>query len=66
MTRQVRYLVIVEKGETQGFIAHAPELPGCYSQGQTVGETLENMRGSMEAWLEAARDLDIPVVGETV
>lgn len=48
--------VIIEPGEDGGFIAHAPALKGCWSQGKTRPETLANIREAIEAWLEAEQD----------
>jgi predicted RNase H-like HicB family nuclease len=59
-------MVIVEKAEEGGFYAHVPDLPGCYSQGESLAETLENIRGSMEAWLEAAREHGYTLPGDEV
>jgi predicted RNase H-like HicB family nuclease len=33
-----------------------PALPGCYSQGETREEALENIREAAELWLEVAAD----------
>jgi len=48
--------VVVEPGEDSGFIAHVPALRGCWSQGQTRAQVLENIREAIEAWLEAEQD----------
>ncbi len=45
----------VEKGG--GFLAMAPDLPGCMSDGDTPEEALANIQDAMAAWIEAARDL---------
>ena len=34
----------------------APALPGCYSQGESVEEALENVREAIELYLEALRE----------
>ena len=33
-----------------------PALPGCYSQGESVEEALENVREAIELYLEALRE----------
>ena len=35
-----------------GFIAYAPELPGCMSDGETPQEALESIYDAIECWLE--------------
>jgi predicted RNase H-like HicB family nuclease len=39
-----------------GYSVSVPALPGCYSQGETREEALENIREAAELWLEVAAD----------
>ena len=52
--------VIIEKDE-RGFYAWCPELKGCQSQGNTLEETVANIKEAIELYLEtlpaAERDL---------
>jgi predicted RNase H-like HicB family nuclease len=48
--------VVVERGEDSGFVAHAPALKGCWSQGATRDEAIQNIREAIEAWLEVEQD----------
>jgi predicted RNase H-like HicB family nuclease len=45
-----------------GFLASAPDLPGCMSDGATQEDAIVNFRDAIAAWLEEARALgrDIP------
>ena len=43
--------VLIEKDE-HGFYAWCPELKGCQSQGDTLEETLANIREAIELYLE--------------
>jgi predicted RNase H-like HicB family nuclease len=36
--------VIEKEPEDEGYSAHSPSLPGCFSNGRTVEETKRNMR----------------------
>ena len=45
--------VIIHSAEEGGFWAEVPALPGCYSQGETMEETLENIREAIECHLDA-------------
>jgi len=38
----------------EGYLATAPEMPGCMTAGETPEEALRMLRDAMEAWLEAA------------
>jgi antitoxin HicB len=40
-----------------GFLATAPDLPGCMSDGETPEEALANVRDAITAWIEEARSL---------
>jgi predicted RNase H-like HicB family nuclease len=48
--------VIIEPGEDSGYVAHAPALRGCWSQGTTRDEALANIREAVEAWIETEQD----------
>jgi predicted RNase H-like HicB family nuclease len=48
--------VVIEPGEDQGFVAHVPALRGCWSQGQTREEVIQNIREAIEGWIEAEQD----------
>ena len=42
--RVFRFSVVIEK-DKDGYFASSPELQGCYVQGDTYEEALENIRG---------------------
>ncbi len=50
---QWTFTVIVEPDEEGGFVAHCPELKGCWSQGETLEETLHNVADAISGWLSA-------------
>ncbi|OQB26815.1 MAG: hypothetical protein BWY13_00273 [Euryarchaeota archaeon ADurb.Bin190] len=41
-----RFSVVIEK-DKDGYIAFTPELQGCYSQGDTYEEAIENIRDAI-------------------
>lgn len=49
----MQYTVILHKAEEGGYWAEIPLLPGCYSQGETVEETLHNVTEAIESHIEA-------------
>ena len=54
------YPLIVEplsEEDGGGFVARAPDLPGCMSDGETPEEAVVNARDAILAWIEAAQDL---------
>ncbi len=59
MTR-LEYPIVVEPlpiEEGSGFLATAPDLPGCMSDGATPEEAVSNIQDAIAVWIEAARDL---------
>ena len=48
--------IVVHPAEEGGFWAEVPALPGCVSEGETLDETLANVREAAEGWLEAATE----------
>ncbi|MBI4444063.1 MAG: type II toxin-antitoxin system HicB family antitoxin [Acidobacteria bacterium] len=48
----MRYKVVLQESE-EGFSVSCPGLPGCWSQGMTEQEALENIRDAIRQYLEA-------------
>lgn len=49
--RSYRFSVVIER-DKDGYFAFCPELQGCYSQGDTYEEALENIRDAVHLHLE--------------
>jgi predicted RNase H-like HicB family nuclease len=66
----MKYRVLIEQDEDGIFVAEAPSLPGCVSQGRTRLEAVENVKEAIVAYLEslAAHDetIPLPIVEEFV
>ena len=45
------YTILIHQAEEGGFWSEVPALPGCYSQGETIDETLRNTKEAIEAYL---------------
>ena len=52
----MRYKVTLKKTD-EGYVVWVPGLPGCWSQGQTEKEALENIKDAIEAYLETVHEL---------
>jgi predicted RNase H-like HicB family nuclease len=57
----MKFTVIIEKGQESGFVAYAPELKGCVSQGKTKREALNNVKKAINLYLEALIEDGLPV-----
>lgn len=64
----MQYSVVVHTAEEGGFWVEVPALPGCYSQGESVEESLRNVSEAIELYLEVLRDdaRDVPKDAEVV
>ena len=50
------YRVVLRQSE-EGFSVSCPGLPGCWSQGATEEEALENIRAAIREYVAAAEEL---------
>ena len=44
----------VRGDDVEGYLAEAPELPGCITAGRTPEDALLMLRDAMEGWIESA------------
>jgi predicted RNase H-like HicB family nuclease len=51
----MKYKVVLQSSE-EGFSASVPGLPGCWSQGETQAEALENIRIAILEYLEVVNE----------
>jgi len=52
----MRYKVNLQKTE-EGYSISVPGLPGCWSQGTTESEALENIKDAIQLYLETVEEL---------
>jgi len=51
----MKYLVVINKTD-EGYSVSCPGLPGCWSQGETEKEALENIQDAIRVYLAAVAD----------
>jgi predicted RNase H-like HicB family nuclease len=51
----MKYKVVLQQSE-EGFSVSCPGLPGCWSQGETEQEALENIQDAIREYLEAIKE----------
>ncbi|MBM4274225.1 MAG: type II toxin-antitoxin system HicB family antitoxin [Deltaproteobacteria bacterium] len=51
----MKYLVVINKTD-EGYSVSCPGLPGCWSQGATEEEALENIQDAIREYLAAVAD----------
>ena len=52
----MEYLVIFEECNDGGYSAYVPDLPVCFTVGDTLEETKENIKEAIELYLEEMKD----------
>ncbi len=57
----LRYPIAIEPGsETDAFGVVVPELPGCFSAGDTLDEAIANAKEAITAWIDAGEAVPSP------
>jgi predicted RNase H-like HicB family nuclease len=57
----MRYRIIIEQDEDGMFVAEAPALPGCVSQGKTRNEAIDNIQDAIKGYLESLKKHNEPI-----
>jgi predicted RNase H-like HicB family nuclease len=57
-----RYPILIEEGTAaEAFGVVVPDLPGCFSAGDTLNEAVEGAKEAAAAWIDTALDRGMPV-----
>ena len=51
----MKYRVVLQQSE-EGYSVHCPGLPGCWSQGDTEEEAIENIKDAIREYLDAVEE----------
>lgn len=60
------YTVLVHRAEEGGYWTEVPSFSGCYSQGDTVEEAIENTKEAVKCHLLALREEGVRMLVKTV
>ena len=52
----MKLTVVVHRAEEGGFWAEVPAIKGCYTQGETMEELVENVREAIAGYLEVLNE----------
>lgn len=58
------YTVLIHRAEEGGYWTEVPALPGCFSQGESIEEALDNTREAIECHVAALREDGQDVSGD--
>lgn len=53
--------MIFEKEDAVGYHVFCPALPGCHSQGETVGKGMANIRDAMQLYISKLVEDGLPI-----
>lgn len=48
--------VIIYPDETGGYVAECPSLPGCVSEGETLEETIANIKEAIDLYIDVLNE----------
>ena len=57
----MKFRIHIEQDEDGKYVASAPTLPGCWSQGDTRDEAIRNITDAIEGYLESLRKHGDPI-----
>ena len=52
----MEYTILIYKAQEGGFWAEVPVFPGCYSQGETIEDSIDDMKKAIESHLLALKE----------
>lgn len=61
MAAEREFDVVLEAAEEGGFVVSVPDLPGCWTQGETRDEALMNAKEAIAAYLDTLDELGRPL-----
>ena len=50
------FIVLIHPAEEGGYWTEVPALPGCFSQGETIEDAVENSQDAIECYLSGLRE----------
>jgi predicted RNase H-like HicB family nuclease len=59
--RTYKFKIVIEQDEDGVYIVSCPALKGCYSQGTTIEEAVENIKDAIRLHIEARKAVGEPV-----
>lgn len=55
--QKIEYYVVIHAAEEGGYWLEVPALEGCFTQGETIAEVLENAKEAIALYLEGLTEL---------
>ena len=65
LTQKVlKYTVIFEPAEEGGYVVSVPALPGCFTEGDTLEETMEMVKDAISGYIASLKKHNEPIPEE--
>jgi predicted RNase H-like HicB family nuclease len=61
-----KFKILIEQDEDGVYIVSCPALKGCYSQGATIDEAIENIKDCIKLHIEARKSIGEPIPIEVI
>lgn len=61
MAKERQFEIVLEGADEGGFVVSVPDLPGCWTQGETRDEALANAREAINGYVETLEELGKPL-----
>jgi predicted RNase H-like HicB family nuclease len=58
-SKSLNYTVLIEHNDDGTYIAKVPDIPGCYTQGKSVEQSMERIKEAIRVCLEAEELEDV-------
>jgi predicted RNase H-like HicB family nuclease len=55
------YVALLEQASDGGWGAYVPDLPGCFSWGESRADAARNVRDAIETYMDALREFNEPI-----
>ncbi|WFN37133.1 type II toxin-antitoxin system HicB family antitoxin [Methanomicrobium antiquum] len=53
----LNFTVLIEQDEDGMYVAKVPDIPGCYTQGNTITQAMERIEEAIHACIDTGEDL---------
>ena len=63
---KMEYVILIHRAEEGGYWGEFPGLPGCYTQGETIEEVLEDAPKAAQSHIEALHEFGQPIPQESL
>lgn len=57
----MKYVYVIERASDGSYSAHAPDLPGCTTSGETANEVRQGIKDAVATYIESLREHNEPV-----